>query len=79
MGGRPQRSGPAIPELGLERISWVRVLVGAGSPRCAVGGIAHRRPVVRSVPLRTATALIAAGVPGRVHQAPRAPAAAAGR
>ena len=66
MAGRPQAEW-AVPELGLRRVRWVRITVGSSGPVCMVAGQAHRRPVVRSVPLRTATALLAAGVPGWVH------------
>ena len=69
MAGRPQHTQPAVPELGLQRVRWVRITMGASGPRCRVAGIAHRRPVVRTVPLRTATALLAAGVPGWVDGA----------
>ncbi|MGH9178592.1 MAG: hypothetical protein ACRD0N_08575 [Acidimicrobiales bacterium] len=65
MAGRPQ----AAPQLGLQRVHWVRITVGPSGPVCLVAGQAHRRPVVRSVPLRTATALLAAGVPGWVQGA----------
>lgn len=63
MKGLPHRDGAAAPELGLQRVSWVRVHVGGHGVRCEVAGIAHRRPVVRTVSLRTATALAAGGVP----------------
>lgn len=77
MAGSPQRpagSAARLPELGLRRVGWVRVVLGAGAPRCQVVGTSFRRPVVREIPLRTATALLAAGVPGVV----RSPARGAG-
>lgn len=64
-----------MPELGLQRVRWVRILADQAGTQCTVAGIAHRRPVVRSIPLRTATALLAAGVPGWVSWA-RTPAPA---
>ncbi|HVM01469.1 MAG TPA: hypothetical protein VM263_02270 [Acidimicrobiales bacterium] len=78
MGGIPQTRLGACPELGLQRVSWVRIVVGPGRTTCEVAGMAHRRPVLRTVPLRTATALLAAGVPGVVRTAgtPAAPAPA---
>ncbi|MGQ0521629.1 MAG: hypothetical protein ACT4PX_10835 [Actinomycetota bacterium] len=63
-----------MPELGLRRVRWVRIVADGDGTRCTVGGIAHRRPVVRAIPLRTATALLAAGVPGWVSR-PRGTAA----
>lgn len=78
MGGIPQgRPGPC-PQLGLQRVSWVRIVVGPERTTCEVAGMAHRRPVLRTVPLRTATALLAAGVPGvvRTPGTPAAPPAA---
>jgi hypothetical protein len=60
---------PGVPELGLQRVRWVRITLEPSGPRCQVAGMAHRRPVVRAVPLRTATALLAAGVPGWVQGA----------
>ena len=76
MEGRPQASR-LLPALGLQRVNWVRVLIHDRGTRCQVAGIAHRRPVLRTVPLRTAAALMAAGVPGWVRPAPEAGAAAA--
>lgn len=55
------------PELGLQRVVWVRIVLRPGGASCEVAGLAHRRPVARTVPLRTATALLAAGVPGVVR------------
>jgi hypothetical protein len=51
----------------MARVTWVRVSRGPEGTRCHVAGVAHRRPVLRRVPLRTATALLAAGVPGLVR------------
>ena len=75
MRGDPQ-TAPAVgptrcPELGLERVTWVRIVVGPGGPQCVVAGVAHRRPVLRRIPARTAAALMAAGVPGVVRSATR--------
>jgi hypothetical protein len=61
-------------DVGLRRVSWVRVDVDAdGAVRCQLAGIGHRRPVVRRLPLRTAAALAAAGVPLVVRHEGRAP------
>ena len=63
----------ACPELGLQRVNWVRIVLRPGGASCEVAGLAHRRPVLRTVPLRTATALLAAGVPGVVRSEGGAP------
>ena len=67
MRGVPQAERATCPELGLQRVNWVRIVVRPGGTSCQVAGLAHRGPVLRSVPLRTATALLAAGVPGVVR------------
>lgn len=87
MRGNPQapRGGASgrCPELGLQRVNWVRIEVDRDGTRCVVAGLAHRRPVLRQVPLRTVTALLAAGVPGVVRTAADAegagPASTSGR
>ncbi len=69
MAGRPEPAVPRVtrvPDVGLRRVSWVRVVVGADGARCHVAGLLHRRPVVLGIPLSTATALIASGVPALV-------------
>lgn len=63
----------SCPELGLQRVNWVRIVLGPSGPSCEVAGLAHRRPVRRAVPLRTATALLRAGVPGVVRSMSAAP------
>jgi hypothetical protein len=77
MAGFPQTAVRAsCPELGLQRVSWVRIVLRPGGASCEVAGVGHRRPVLRTVPLRTATALLAAGVPGVVRSEGGAPALA---
>lgn len=49
--------------MGLERVCWVRVVRRDSDVRAEVAGIVRRRPVVRLVPLRVATALVTEGVP----------------
>jgi hypothetical protein len=57
-------SGTDAPDLGLRRISWVRIELLAHGHRCAVVvGVSHRLPVERSVPLGTALELWRSGVP----------------
>lgn len=51
----------------MRRVSWVLITMHDGRPRCLVEGVGHRLPVRRGVPLTTAVALIAAGVPYTVH------------
>ena len=60
------------PTVGLTKMGWVRVELSSDGPRCEVVGTYRRRVVVRRVPLATATALMARGVPSVVRQ-PRHP------
>jgi hypothetical protein len=50
-------------DLGLRRISFVRVDLSGPCPQAEVVGVAHRRPVTRPVSLQQAADLAAAGVP----------------
>ena len=60
--------GQAVPYLGLRRVYWVRVACGGDGPaRCEVSGLGHRLPVTLPVPLATASALIASGVPAVIE------------
>ena len=59
----------ACPEVGLRRVSWVRIVFSDGEPVCEVAGIGHRVPAIRRIPLSTAAALAAAGVPTVVRNA----------
>lgn len=47
----------------MRRVTWVRIERSDDDTRCEVAGIGHRVPVVRPVPLHTAAALVADGVP----------------
>ena len=62
-----------VPEVGLSRVCWVRIVVAGPRTVCVVGGIAHRRPVVRRVSLATATSLASSGVPAVVRHSSSAP------
>ncbi len=62
MGGHPY-----APELGLRRVSWVRVVVNDHESTAEVFGVGSRLPVVRRVTLGTALALAARGIPTVVH------------
>jgi hypothetical protein len=70
MAGAPEAALPGratrVPDVGLRRVSWVRLVLGADRTRCQVAGLLHRRPVVLAIPLATATALIDSGVPAIV-------------
>ena len=57
------------PACGLRRVQWVRIDLTADVPRAEVAGIGHRQPVIRPIPLRTANALAASGVPTLVRRA----------
>lgn len=71
MRGQPHRARTDWALLGLRRVSWVRiVLTDGGVARAEVAGLGHRLPVVRSVPLATATSLAASGVPTVVRRCP---------
>ena len=61
---------PVRPELGMRRVTCVRILVGDYPVRYEVVGMADRLPVVRPVPRRVATALIASGIPAVVRRRP---------
>ena len=61
------------PYLGLRHLSWVRVVLTESGPVCEVAGVGHRLPAVRRVPLATATALAARGVPTVVRGGPNVP------
>lgn len=62
-----------MPEVGLSRVCWVRIVVAGRETACAVGGIAHRRPVVRRVSLATAASLASSGVPTVVRHSSTQP------
>ncbi len=53
----------ARPDVGMRRVSCVRIVFGKASVRAEVVGTADRLPVVRPVPLRVARDLVASGVP----------------
>ena len=49
--------------LGMRRISWVHVVRNGDDATAEVHGIGHRLPRTIRVPMATASALVAAGVP----------------
>lgn len=54
--------------MGLRRIGFVRIILGEGTLRCEAVGISHRQAVTRLIPLRSAMALVRAGVPSVVRR-----------
>ena len=56
-----------VSALGFRRVELVTLLVDEDGTTAEVTGITHRLPRTIRVPLRTATALIEAGVPKRVE------------
>lgn len=66
----------AVPYLGFRRVSAVRAWTGDGATRFEVDGVVHRRLVTRTVSARIAAALVAAGAPLVVRDAPDTPRAA---
>ena len=60
-------SESAVSALGFRRIECVRLIVDEAGTTAEVTGVTHRLPRTIRVPLRTATALIEAGVPTRVE------------
>ena len=52
-----------VSALGFRRVEFVRLIVDEDGTTAEVTGITHRLPRTIRVPLRTATALIEAGVP----------------
>jgi hypothetical protein len=58
---------PSVSALGFRRIECVRLIVDEDGTTAEVTGVTHRLPHTIRVPLRTAHALIEAGVPKRVE------------
>lgn len=54
---------PSMPDVGLRRVEWVRLLVGPRGTRAEAVGVGHRLPAAIPVSLRTATQLMRAGTP----------------
>lgn len=64
-------AGPPVasaPDLGMRHVRWVSIERGPEGLTCEVAGIGHRTPIVRHVSPATAAALVARGVPVRVHR-----------
>ena len=68
-------SALTVSALGFRRIECVRLVVDEDGTTAEVTGVTHRLPRTIRVPLRTATALIEAGVPTRVETRREGPAA----
>ena len=63
----PHSARRYVSALGFRRVEFVRLIVDDDGTTAEVTGITHRLPRTIRVPLRTATALIEAGVPKRVE------------
>ena len=57
----------SVSALGFRRVDFVRLIVDEDGTTAEVTGVTHRLPRTIRVPLRTANALIEAGVPSRVE------------
>ena len=69
----PSVTRPSVSALGFRRIEFVRLIVDERGTTAEVIGVTHRLPHAIRVPLRTAHALIDAGVPRCVEARRRAP------
>lgn len=58
---------PSVSALGFRRVEFVRLIVDDRGTTAEVVGVTHRLPHTLRVPLRTAQALIDAGVPRYVE------------
>ena len=63
----PSVTRPSVSALGFRRIEFVRLIVDAHGTTAEVVGVTHRLPRTIRVPIRTAQALIDAGVPRYVE------------
>ncbi|MEO7442933.1 MAG: hypothetical protein ABIW46_05300 [Acidimicrobiales bacterium] len=55
--------------MGFRRVSFVRIVLGPAGPRYEAVGTRHRLTVSRPIPMRSALALVGAGVPSVVRRA----------
>ena len=63
----PSVARPSVSALGFRRVEFVRLIVDEQGTTAEVIGVTHRLPHTIRVPLRTAQALIDAGVPRYVE------------
>jgi len=63
----PSTRPTSVSSLGFRRVDFVRLIVDEDGTTAEVTGVTHRLPRTIRVPLRTANALIEAGVPSRVE------------
>lgn len=63
----PNTRGVSVSCLGFRRIEFVRLIVDEDGTTAEVTGVTHRLPRTIRIPLRTAHALIEAGVPSRIE------------
>ncbi len=69
---RPGADGHPSVIAAVRHVNWVRIDLTGPTPCAEMAVIGHRRPLVRSIPLRTARSLAAAGVPTVVRRSPAA-------
>ena len=63
----PSTRRSSVSSLGFRRVDFVRLIVDEDGTTAEVTGVTHRLPRTIRVPLRTANALIEAGIPSRVE------------
>lgn len=63
----PNTRRTSVCALGFRRIEFVRLIVDEDGTTAEVTGVTHRLPRTIRIPLRTANALIEAGVPSRIE------------
>jgi len=63
----PSMRRTSVSSLGFRRVDFVRLIVDEDGTTAEVTGVTHRLPRTIRVPLRTANALIEAGVPSVVE------------
>jgi hypothetical protein len=63
----PSTRRQSVSALGFRRVEYVRLIVDEDGTTAEVTGVAHRLPRTIRIPLRTANALIEAGVPSRIE------------
>jgi hypothetical protein len=63
----PSTRRTSVSALGFRRVEYVRLIVDEDGTTAEVTGVAHRLPRTIRIPLRTANALIEAGVPSRIE------------
>ncbi|HEY3941147.1 MAG TPA: hypothetical protein VGL60_01570 [Acidimicrobiales bacterium] len=68
---RARHSGSGVT--GLRRVDWIRVVVDHHEVHAEAVGVGHRLPATCPIPLSTAAALIAEGIPSITQRVARSP------